>query len=178
MLRYSQKNIWMLCVTGFVCGILYSNCIAKEYILSLVIFDNYYLNQFVQTESKDILYLFHLVKIRMLPFVILYIFRSSHLSKIVISIFLLWTGFICGIVFTAGAIKMGIKGIVMSLFLMLPHGMFYILGYGLLIYCIEYYKKQYMEYNKLIFCIAYICIGIVLEFYINPIMVKFFIKMI
>lgn len=178
MQHYNQKNIWILCVVGFIIGILYSNCVAKEAIYSLIIFDNYYLNQFVQTGSKDLSYFLHLIKIRMLPFVIIYLFRSNRLSKIVVPIFLFWTGFLCGIVFTSGAIKMGIKGILLSLFMMLPQSIFYFWGYAMLIYYVDKYNIRNMEYHKLIFCIAYICIGIVLEFYINPVMVKFFIKMI
>ena len=173
-----RNNIWMLCVVGFVVGILYSNCIAKEYMLSLAIFDNYYLNQFVQTNRKDISFILYLIKIRMLPFVVMCIFQTNRLGKIIIWIFLFWTGFLFGIVFTAGALKVGIKGIVLSLLMLFPHGIAYFFGYGMLIHYVGNYNKRFIEYNKLIICIAYICVGIILEYYINPIMVKIFIKMI
>lgn len=178
MQRYFQRNIWMLCVVGFVGGILYSNCIAKEYLLSLVFLDHYNLNQFVQTGSKDISYLFHLIKIRLIPFAAMFLFRTNRFWKLFVSLFLVWTGFLCGIIFTAATIKMGLKGIFLSLIVILPHGIFYVLGYGLLILYLDGFNRKNMEYNQIIIFLAFICIGIALEFCVNPIMVKFFIKMI
>lgn len=173
-----RKNIWILCVVGFVVGILYSNCIAKEYMLSLAIFDNYNLNQFIQTSRKDISFLFYLIKIRMLPFVLMCVFQTNRFGKIIILIFLFWTGFLFGIVFTAGALRFGVKGIVLSLLMIFPHGIAYFAGYGMMIHYIGNNNKRFIECNKLMFCMAYICVGIILEYYTNPIMVKFFIKMI
>lgn len=178
MQHYFQRNFLVLCVVGFVGGILYSNCFAKEYLLSLAFLDHYYLNQFVQTGSKDIAYLFHLIKMRLIPFAAIFLLRANRFWKLFVSFFLVWTCFLCGIIFTAATIKMRWKGIFLSLIVILPHGIFYVIGYGLLILYLDGFNRKYMEYNRIIIFLACICIGIVLEFCVNPIMVKFFIKMI
>lgn len=58
-------------MAGFLGGILYTNLISKDYVAALGIFNDYFLNQFVQADLAGGSYLWYLIKIRMAPLLLI-----------------------------------------------------------------------------------------------------------
>ena len=49
MKNYTRLMV-LIYMAGFFCGILYTNLVSKDYVASLGIFSDYFLNQYIQTD--------------------------------------------------------------------------------------------------------------------------------
>lgn len=163
-------------MVGFLGGILYTNLVSRDYVAVLGIFNDYFLNQYIQTDIVDGSYLWYLIKIRITPFILITFLGATRGRKPAAVIFLIWTGFLCGMIFTAATLKMGVKGIMLCLVALAPQAVLYAVGYAVLLTGLYYYPKIGWNYQKTIAVILAICIGIALECYMNPILVKLFLK--
>lgn len=164
-------------MTGFLGGILYTNLISKDYVAALGIFNDYFLSQYVQTDLAGGSYLWYLIKIRMAPLLGVFLPPAARIRKLAVTAFLIWTGFLCGMIFTSAALKLGVKGIVLCLAALLPQGLFYAAGYAVLLIGLYYYPKINWNFQKTIAVFLAICIGVALECYMSPVLVKIILKM-
>lgn len=176
MVKNHGKIMIFFYMVGFLGGILYTNLISKDYVAALGTFSEYSMNQYLQTDIRDGGYLWHLIKIRLTPIAVLALLSTTRLRKGAVVIFLLWTGFLCGMLFTSATLKMGIRGIFFCLAALLPHGILYFIGYAVLLFGLYYYPKIGWDFQKTIVVFLAICIGIALEWYMNPFLVKVFIE--
>lgn len=176
MTRNYGRVMIVFLMAGFLGGILYTNIVSRNYIAALGIFNEYFFNQYIQTDIMSISYLLYLIKVRVVPFLVMLLLGATRVRKPAVVIFLIWTGFLCGMIFTTATLKMGIKGIVLCFAAMLPQMVFYVVGYAILLVGFYYYPKIGWNFQKTIAVILAICIGIALEYYMNPILVKLFLK--
>lgn len=163
-------------MAGFLGGILYTNLISKDYVAALGIFNDYFLNQYVQTELAGGPYLWYLIKIRMAPLLGVFLFGMARIRKLAAAGFLIWTGFLCGMIFTSATLRLGVKGIALSLAALMPQGLFYAAGYAVLLLALYYYPKINWNFQKTIAVFLAICIGVALECYMSPVLVKIILK--
>lgn len=163
-----RKIFTALILSGFLSGIIYGNVIAKEYILSLGIFDEYLLNQYSRLNVNIEEYIWYIIRIRITPVIFLLLAGCTKYRKIIISLFIVWTGFSFGLILTAAIIRLQAKGIIVCLISILPHFICYIGGYlMLLIYYISYPNSRWTGAKTISFILFWL-LGVVSECYINP----------
>ena len=162
---------------GFLLGIIYSNLIAKECIISTGLFDDHFIQNFSGNELNISLYIWYIIKLRIIPFLLLIVTLNTRYRRILSSIFLVWTGFSCGLILTAAILKLGIKGIGLCIVGSSPHFVSYITAYMMLfIYAFTYPAIKWNS-TKTVSIILFILLGIITEVYINPVLMDIFIKM-
>ena len=100
----------------------------------------------------------------------------TRFRRIGSTVFLVWTGILCGVYFTCAVMNHGVSGVLFCVVGLLPHMACYLFAYGILFMTIFFYPKKQWNYEKTIaFCLA-ICMGIALEYKANPILVKMILK--
>ena len=166
-----------LCLTGFVAGILYANMGARDYILATGIFSDYFLEQYAQAEIQTQDYFWYILSVRTgLLAVIALLGQMKRIRRWIVSAALVWTGFLGGLFFTAAVIKLGPMGIVFCLAAILPQALFYIAGYGIVLWYFYSYPGSAWNSAKTIGTILTIGVGIISESYLTPIFLKIFLK--
>ena len=76
------KKYFILCyMTGFFIGILYANLLSGDYMAGIGILDDYFLEQYVQTEINTAEFLWYVAYLRLLPAVFLFTFGCTKLRK-------------------------------------------------------------------------------------------------
>lgn len=176
MIKNHGRVLILFYMAGFFCGILYTNLVSGDYVAVLGIFNDYFLNQYIQADIIERPYLWYLIKVRAIPLILITFGAASRIRRIISVVFLIWTGFLCGMIFTAATLNMGAKGIFLCLVAMMPQMLLYAAGYAVLLTGMYYYPKIGWNYQKTIAVLLAICIGIALEYYMNPILVKMFLK--
>ena len=91
---------------------------------------------------------------------------------------MLWTGFLLGVLTVSAVIQLGIKGILLCTVGLFPHMICYGLAYGVLLLFLYRYPHRQWNGAKTIFVGFLMFLGIVLEAYLNPILLKMIIRMI
>ena len=66
-LRDNGRIFVVFYMAGFLMGVLYANLISKDYIASMGIFDEYFLNSYVQKDLEAQEYLWYLFRVRCIP---------------------------------------------------------------------------------------------------------------
>ena len=162
---------------GFFVGIIYENLIAKGNVLLSDVFLRSNLERYLQTNIISEKFLWYVAKSRILLLVIVYIFGCFRWRKFFVFLCLGTGGFFAGVMSVAAVIKLGVKGIFLCLAGILPQGIFYAMAYGMLFNYWFRYPESRWNRAKLIFVIIMLLSGIMLEVYVNPILLKGIIKM-
>ena len=176
MIKNQSRVVILIYMIGFLLGIVYMNMSAGEYISSMGIFNRIFAEQFQKADIKGVQYLGYLVRLRVLPAIILALIGTTRFRRIGSTVFLVWTGILCGVYFTCAVMNHGVSGVLFCVVGLLPHMACYLFAYGILFMTIFFYPKKQWNYEKTIaFCLA-ICMGIALEYKANPILVKMILK--
>ncbi len=162
---------------GFFAGIIYENLVAKESALLSEVFLRSNLERYLQTNIVCEKYLWYVVKARILLFVVVCVFGCFRWKKLFVVTYLTICGFFAGMMSVTAVIQLGIKGILICIAGILPQGFFYAMGYGMLLTYWFRYPNSRWNRAKLLFVIIMFLAGIVLETYVNPVLVKLIIKM-
>lgn len=180
MKLYRNKNrlLILILAVGFVIGILYENIVSGSGGMSIELFQSYFLRQYVKTDIVAEAYLWYVTKLRVIPLLILCFCKEFRWRKIAVGVGAVWTGFLAGILTVSAVMQLGMKGIFLCIVLMLPHMFFYGLAYGMI--CVYLYRYPERQWNgaKTIFVILMMFLGLFLETYLNPILVRWVIKII
>lgn len=175
-IQENRKYFVLFCMLGFMAGILYANVLSGDYIASMGIFSDFFLKQYCQTEVNISEFLWYILRVRAAPLIFLGITGCTRLRKPVVILFLTWTGFSCGMVMTAAVMQMGIKGIILCLVGLMPHVLFYVAGYVMLLWFLFCYPQIKWDFMKAVCFLLLIAVGIVLECYVNPALMKMFLN--
>ncbi|MGN1167689.1 MAG: stage II sporulation protein M [Lachnospiraceae bacterium] len=175
-IRENKKLFVFYYMLGFFAGILYANFQSKDYIASMGIFNEYFLSQYGVADIDVVNYLWYVTKIRVTPVILLSALGSTRIRKAAVTVFLLWTGFSSGLLITSAVMKMGIKGILLCLIALVPHFAFYIAGYLLLLWYLYFYPEIRWDTSKTAAFFLFLGLGILLECYVNPVIMQMFIR--
>lgn len=172
------KKITTIIITlGFLGGILYVNMFAKNYVLSMGIFSDYFLSQYAGNSIKIDEYIWYILRIRILPIMIMIIIGNTCYRRIAGTIFILWTGFLSGVILSTAVLKLSIKGVVLCVISVLPHFICYVAAYAmLLVYSLTYPNTKWNK-TKTISLILFVMLGIISECYINPVLLDIYIDL-
>lgn len=174
-MRERKKYVALLCTIGFLAGIIYSNVAQNHLVSEMGIFSDYFLSQYLQTDILATDYLWYIMKVRTIPMGILVILGCTRIRKIIAAFFLAWTGFACGMIMTAAVLKLGLKGLLLCAAALVPHIFFYAISY--LIVVIHFFRFPKSEWNasKTLSVILFMLAGILLESYVNPTVMEWFV---
>lgn len=176
-MRSYGKIFLALCLAGFVGGILYANTGARDHILAAGIFSDYFLEQYTQAEIQTQDYFWYILSVRAgLLGVIALMGQMKKLRRWIVAAVLVWTGFLGGLFFTAAVIKLGPVGILFCLAAIIPQALFYIAGYGIVLWYFYSFPRASWNSAKTAGTILTIGVGIISESYLNPIFLKIFLK--
>jgi len=172
-----DKRYFALCyMAGFLIGILFANFVSKDYIAGMGILDDFFLEQYVQTDVDAIEFLWYAAYIRLFPAVLLFALGSTKLRKGTALVFILWTGFSSGMILVAAVMKLGVKGIILCLLSLTPHFICYAAGYLMLLWFLYAYPKVQWNLSKMVSFGLFMLTGLLLECYVNPVIMKMFMK--
>lgn len=175
-MRDKKKYMALLCALGFLAGILYSNVAQNHLISEMGIFSDYFLSQYLQTDILVTDYLWYITKVRTIPMGILVILGCTRARKIASGAFLAWTGFACGMLMTAAVLKLGLKGLLLCVMALTPHIFFYAVSY--LVVVIHFLRVPESAWNvsKTVSVVLFMLAGILLECYVNPAVMQWFVN--
>ena len=171
-----KKQFLAFFMPGFFLGIIYVNFIARKYMAEPGIFSDYFLTQFdsVQIDIRE--YLLYLLRLRLAPLFALAALSFTKARKASAVLFLVWTGFSGGVLISSAAAGLGIKGSLLCVTALFPQFLCYIPAYLILLwYC---YSAPQVRWNrqKTIFVILAMAVGLILELYVNPVLIKMFLS--
>ena len=172
----TRKQLLVFFMPGFLLGIIYVNFIAKKYMAEPGIFSDYFLEQFRSASVEAREYIWYLLKIRAVPFLTLIGLSFTKARKVSSVLFLLWTGIAFGILISAAVLNMGIKGSLLCVAGLFPQFLFYIPAYLVLLWHCYMVPQNSWNRQKTIFTSLMMTVGIMMELYVNPILVKAFLS--
>ncbi len=175
-IRENKKHFALYCMLGFFGGILYANLLSKDYITSMGILNEYFLNQYSAEDIRIAEYLWYVARLRLVPVLALGILGGTRIRKEIAAIFLIWTGFCAGLLFTSAVMKMGVKGIILCLIALIPQFVFYVAAYFALLWYLYTYPETRWNLSKTVVCLLLITVGILLECYVNPVLMQMFVR--
>lgn len=176
---YKSKNqlLIILLAVGFFVGILYENIVSKNYGVSVELFQSYFLKQFAQIEIVAEEYLWYVAKVRVVPFLLLCMLGCLRWKKMLVGVCVTWVGFLMGIVVVSSVIQLGIKGIGFCIASLFPHMACYVLAYSVFLLYLYRYPRQQWSGVKTIFVVLMLFLGIILETYLSPFLIKLVVGM-
>lgn len=161
---------------GFFVGIIYENIISRGHVAFSEIFLRSNLERYLQTNLIIEKYLWYVIKARIIILAITCILGCFRGKKLYVFLWLFVCGFFAGIVSVAAVIQLGIKGILLCFVGILPQGIFYVMAYSMIFLYLFRYPKSQWNKAKFVFVVIMFLVGIILETYVNPILVKLVIK--
>lgn len=172
-----NKKWFVLCyMAGFFVGILYANLVSGDYIAGTGILDDYFLEQYAQTEIDTAEFLWYVAYLRLLPAMLLFALGCTRLRKGAALAYIAWTGFSCGMILVTAVMKMGVKGIILCLICLTPQILCYAAGYIMLLWFLFAYPSVRWNMSKTTCFALFMLMGILLECYVNPVIVKMFLR--
>lgn len=173
----TRKQTLAFFMPGFLSGILYVNFIAKQYLAEPGIFSPVFLERFAQISISADTYLQMLLRLRALPFLVLFGASMTRARKAASVLFLIWTGFSAGALLSQVYIDMGLRGGILCMAGIMPQFLFYIPAYLVLLeYCRSYPSNRWNR-QKTCFSGIMIAAGIASELYANPPLMKWLISL-
>ena len=162
---------------GFFIGIIYENVISKGNVMFSELFLRSNLERYLQTNVIGEKYLWYVVKARVIILATVCILGYCRWKKFFAILCLTICGFFVGMMSVAAVMQLGIMGIPLCMAAIFPQGVFYVLGYSILF--LYWFRYPEIRWNRAKFMFVSIMFlsGIVLEAYVNPILVKCIIKM-
>ena len=162
-IQTKQKYVLLAGMTGFVLGICSANLWMKEYILDIGIFNQFFLEQYNRLEIVYEEYFWYLIKNRGVFLLILTAAAGTRYRKSAVILTVIWLGFCVGMV-------------ICCVIAVMPQGVFYILS-GILLfeYMLEYPVVRWNS-GKTIKLIMLVLLGMITECYVNPVIIRMFLK--
>ena len=173
---HSRKQLLALFMPGFLLGVICVNLLAKKYTAERGIFSEYFLNQFQTVKIVAREYLWYLLRLRLLPFLALLALSMTRMRRVAAALFLIWTGISAGILISTSVLSMGIRGSFLCMAGIFPQFSFYIPAYLILLwYCWSYPQSRWNR-QKTLFVLMALALGILMEIYVNPSIVRAFLS--
>ena len=178
-MKYSKGKSQLLIialVVGLLFGIIYINIVIKRMGITMEIFQSFFWEKFEKMNVISEHFFWYVVRTRFLYVAMAIIVGCSKWKRVGLFLWCGGTGFLFGALIVLSIIQMGMKGLLLSVAGMVPHMLLYVPACIILFtYLYEYPRKQW-NWAKSIFVFLTIFIGIVLESYVNPAVMKIVLK--
>lgn len=176
----------VLITFGFLFGVILSFLLEEKMIVEANMLNQDFLSQLDRMEIDKRALLFLCIKKRLGAFFLLWILSYSSVNKFFAGLFFGAKSIYMGSMMEILALRYGIKGIWLYLGLIMPHGVFYFIGFCMLgIWCFQkgnskknavFHFRSKEEKILLFFAFVFACVGVILESYINPGLLEFILK--
>ena len=179
MRAYRNRNrLLILCLgVGFLIGIIYENIVAGKQVVISELFLKSNLQRYLQTDVITKKYLWYVLKERLLLLGAISLLGCMKWKKAFVICLISTMGFIGGVLTVSAVIQLGIKGILFCVIGILPQGLFYGIAYSILINYWFRFPESRWNRTKMVFLFVMFLVGIIVETYVNPILVKWIIRM-
>lgn len=179
-----NERILFLFVIGFILGIVTGNFFIGNGDNETGVMSSYFLNKFQYLEIDGSQLFFYVCEERMQDFLILALLGITNIGGIMISLTTMWMGVCLGSFLSICVMRMGIVGLGIGVVSMFPQYMIYVPVYILVFLCIrkmEQSKKSMKNDTKktilvycgsMVLCLLLMLLGILLESYVNPMLLK------
>ena len=182
--KLPMKNKLLFILMGSFCiGILIANFLGYDYFNRIGVITEYFIEKYKYNDINSLQLFNYILEKRIAIIIVIWFMGFTVISRILNRVYLGWIGFSLGISITCLVMKFGIKGIIIFAGAMFPHFIFYVFAILMLVYKCEnifYNLKVYGKNNKIILeyilvfiiCAIVMIIGIILESFVNPIILK------
>ena len=182
-----QKIILYLFWAGMAVGIILGCMGQEEKVFEAGIPEIGVLHQLRGQEWNGKLYFRYVLWLRLKSILILAVLATTYLGGAVAWLCAFGYGTLSGSVLTFAVLQYGLKGVLLIVVSMMPHYLVYVPAmYGLLMWCLKICREIYYEkvirgeirtwigirLLQLVFIIAVVITGCLLESYVNPALVK------
>ena len=176
-IRKNKNQLLIIClVVGFLIGIIYQNIISGKQVIINELFLVSNLQRYLQMEVLVEKYAPYVIKSRCLLLGIICLFGCIRWKKAYALASMLITGFLFGVTNVAAVLQLGMKGIVLCIAGVFPQILFYAVQYAMLLdYWFRFPEKQWNR-AKTVFIITMFLVGIIVEIYVNPILMKWVVE--
>ncbi len=205
MMRFSRKQkndaartqpVWIMMMkifllVSFVAGIFTANLMGREAVSNAGVLNDYFIEkfQYAQVDGQNLF--FYIVGERLPLLLLLFVLSFTSFGIIGGILVLSWQGFSVGFMLSTGIAKYGIKGIVLVLGGLFPQYFFYLAVYVCYCYAAVFLRQRLSKEGKEIrerklaygmggisFAVLLLAFaaGIFLESYVNPMVLKYILK--
>ena len=183
-------------LAGMCIGIFAANLFCEDYSSQVMVLSAYLLEKYPAMNIEGARLFQYCIQVRLMPILYIGVFSLTVLGGFYLMGYLLWLGFAFGALLSAATIRFGWKGILLCVVGMLPQFLVYVPAtVAALYYGNEIYKRLYVEYESdihtgrgrrlfflryaLIFLLLFVVsiMGVFLESYVNPILLKKMLKL-
>ena len=175
--KNKNQLLILILAVGFLIGIIYQNILSSRNMLTVELFQREQLQQYLQTQVVGEKFIWYVVKSRVMILAALLLLGCVRWKKMLAVSCLLIIGFFGGILAVSATLQLGMKGILLCLAGILPQGIFYGMMYWVLITYWFHYPERQWNRAKIIFLAVLFVLGMLVEVYVNPLIVKAVIKM-
>lgn len=160
----------------FIAGVLLQNIIAQKRIIDIPVFQEQ--NLLLITQSEVILeeFIWYVVRARAVLCVILFLPLFTKNKRRMVNLYLCIFAFLAGGLCVASVLEQGFYGIFILVASLMPQYFLYGLAWSILFLYCYHYPKVKMNITKMVVFLLFYLAGIVLEIYVNPMILKFVIS--
>lgn len=174
--RNRGQLLLIFIAVGFLAGIIYQNVVSGNQIITTDLFLQSNLERYLHTDVVAEKYLWYVLKERILLLGLVLILGCLKWKKLVVVVCLGLAGFVMGVLTVSAVLQLGMKGILFCIAGLLPQGIFY--GIFCSVLFVYWYWFPTRQWNKVktIFVVLMFLVGVLVETYVNPLLVKWVIK--
>ena len=174
--RNRGQLLLLFIAVGFLVGIIYQNVVSGNQMISTDLFLQSNLERFLHTDVVVEKYLWYVLKERILLLGLIFILGCLKWKKFVVTLCLGLAGFVMGVLTVSAVLQLGMKGILFCMAGLLPQGIFYGIVCSVLFVYWYWFPARQWNHVKTIFVIIMFLVGVIVEAYVNPLLVKWVIK--
>lgn len=174
--RNKSQLLILFLTVGFLVGIIYENVVSGKQVIATELFLKSNLERYLKTDIVAEKYFWYVLKERILLFAIICVLGCMKWKKFFVALCLGVVGFLAGILTVSAVLQLGIKGILFCLVGIFPQGILYSISFTILFAYWYQFPERRWNRTKLLFVIVSFILGIVLETYVNPLLLKWVIQ--
>lgn len=174
-----KKKLLIIFVTGFVLGVFYIVLLRRSE-NSNMLMSNYFFSKYQYMDYSETELFWYVLKNRFSGLLFLWFMGITVFGSMAVLFYCLWIGFALGLILSMAVVRLGMAGMLLCIISMIPQYLVYIpaYSYGMVRVCERGQSKRNMGSNLITWLVmgSMILLGVILESYINPLLLKSFIK--
>lgn len=166
-----RKFQYVLCICFFA-GVIFQNLIAQKHAIEMPIFQEQNLLLIIQSNVILEDFVWYVVKSRLVLLVILLFPLLVKNKRRMVSVYLGIFSFLAGGLCVSSVLELGISGILIFFASLIPQYLLYGFAWSILFLHCYYYPSVKMNATKMIVFVVFFLVGVILEIYVNPALLK------
>lgn len=176
ILKNRNQAFFLILVLGFFVGILLENFLFAESDAGMVLFQEFFLQNFSKSDLKANDFLVYIFIQRVKTFVIVLLLGNLKWKKSVAGCCLAYVGMLFGAISVQSVVWLGMKGIILCVLALFPHSIFYGMAYWIYFYYLVEEGRRRWTVEKTTFVVVMMLMGMLLEAYVCPFFIKIYLR--